>query len=103
MALTFELSGIIRTLLPFPVTVTVAGDLKDILPVFMSMSSCTRHPDSYKSDNKARSLMPLGVLGLGLSLIHISHDSYQINITSIDAEHDKSMREVYGLDKTLRE
>lgn len=61
----FELSGIIRTLLPFPVTVTVAGDLKDILPVFMSMSSCTRHPDSYKSDNKARSLMPLGVLGLG--------------------------------------
>ena len=33
----------------------------------------------------------------------IAHDSYQINITSIDAEHDKSMREVYGLDKTLRE
>ena len=27
----------------------------------------------------------------------------RINITSIDAEHDKSMREVYGLDKTLRE
>ena len=33
----------------------------------------------------------------------IAHDSYQINITSIDAEHDKSMREVYGLDKSLRE
>ena len=33
----------------------------------------------------------------------IAHDSYQINITSIDAEHDKSMREVYGLDKTLHE
>ena len=33
----------------------------------------------------------------------IAHDSYQINITSIDAEHDRSMREVYGLDKTLRE
>ena len=31
------------------------------------------------------------------------HDSYQINTTSIDAENDKSMREVYGLDKTLRE
>ena len=30
-------------------------------------------------------------------------DSYRINITSIDAEHDISMREVYGLDKTLRE
>lgn len=30
----------------------------------------------------------------------IAHDSYQINITSIDAKHDKSMREVYGLDKT---
>ena len=33
----------------------------------------------------------------------IAHDSYQINITSIDAEHDKSMREVYGLNKSLRE
>ena len=29
--------------------------------------------------------------------------SYRINIKSIDAEHDISMREVYGLDKTLRE
>ena len=33
----------------------------------------------------------------------IAHDSYRINITSIDAEHDISMREVYGLDKALRE
>lgn len=33
----------------------------------------------------------------------IAHDSYRINITSIDPEHDISMREVYGLDKTLRE
>ena len=33
----------------------------------------------------------------------IAHDSYRINITSIDAEHDISMREVYGLDNTLRE
>ena len=33
----------------------------------------------------------------------IAHDSYRINITSIDATHDISMREVYGLDKTLRE
>ncbi len=33
----------------------------------------------------------------------IAHDSYRIIITSIDAEHDISMREVYGLDKTLRE
>ena len=33
----------------------------------------------------------------------IAHDSYQINITSIDAEHDRSMREVYGLDKSLCE
>ena len=33
----------------------------------------------------------------------IAHDSYRINITSIDAAHDISMREVYGLDKTLRE
>lgn len=33
----------------------------------------------------------------------IAHDSYIINITSIDAAHDISMREVYGLEKTLRE
>ena len=33
----------------------------------------------------------------------IAHDSYRINITSIDAEHDRSMREVYGLDKALCE
>ena len=33
----------------------------------------------------------------------IAHDSYRINITSINAEHDISMREVYGLDKMLRE
>ena len=32
----------------------------------------------------------------------IAHDSYRINITGIDAEHDISMREVYGLDKALR-
>lgn len=33
----------------------------------------------------------------------IAHDSYRINITSIAPEHDRSMREVYGLDKALRE
>lgn len=33
----------------------------------------------------------------------IAHDSYMINITSIDPQNDKSMREVYGLDKELRE
>ena len=33
----------------------------------------------------------------------IAHDSYRINITRIDPEHDRSMREVYGLDKALRE
>ena len=33
----------------------------------------------------------------------ISSAVMTVNITSIDAEHDISMREVYGLDKTLRE
>ena len=33
----------------------------------------------------------------------IADDSYRINITSIDAAHDISMREVYGLAKELRE
>ena len=33
----------------------------------------------------------------------IAHDSYRINITSIDEAHDISMREVYGIDKNLRE
>ncbi len=33
----------------------------------------------------------------------IAHDSYRINITSVNPDHDISMREVYGLDKNLRE
>ena len=33
----------------------------------------------------------------------ISHDSYCIDITSINAKHDISMREFYGLGKTLRQ
>jgi DNA replication protein DnaC len=33
----------------------------------------------------------------------IAHDSYKVKITSIDKDHDISMREVYGLDKALRE
>lgn len=36
-------------------------------------------------------------------LDRIAHDSYSINITSIDPDHDISMREVYGLEKHLRE
>lgn len=36
-------------------------------------------------------------------LDRIAHDSYRINIKSIDPEHDISMREIYGLDKSLRE
>lgn len=48
-------------------------------------------------------ILPL-VLTLGSDpMKYLAHDSYRINITSIDAEHDISMREVYGLDKTLRE
>ncbi len=39
----------------------------------------------------------------GAIIDRIAHDSYRINIKSIDAEHDISMREVYGLDKTLCE
>ena len=31
----------------------------------------------------------------------IAHDSYMINVTSIDSQNDKSIREVYGLDKAL--
>ena len=33
----------------------------------------------------------------------IAHESYMINITSIDPKKDISMREVYGLDKSKRE
>lgn len=36
-------------------------------------------------------------------LDRIAYDSYRINIRGIDIEHDISMREVYGLDKSLRE
>lgn len=42
--------------------------------------------------------------GLADTIIdRIVHNSYRINITSINAAHDISMREVYGLDKTLHE
>ena len=37
------------------------------------------------------------------SLTVFAHDNYRINITSIDVEHDRLMREVYDLDKELRE
>ncbi len=36
-------------------------------------------------------------------LDRIVHDAYKINIESIDSSKDISMREVYGLDKTLSE
>lgn len=36
-------------------------------------------------------------------LDRIVHDAYMINIQSIDATKDFSMREIYGLDKNLRE
>ena len=36
-------------------------------------------------------------------LDRIAYDSYRINIRGIDIEHNISMREVYGLDKSLRE
>ncbi len=49
-------------------------------------------------------MTPIALSPLANAIIdRIAHDSYRINITSIDAEHDKSMREVYGLDKALRE
>ena len=34
-------------------------------------------------------------------LDRIVHNSYKIDITSLDPEHSISMREVYGLDKSL--
>ena len=36
-------------------------------------------------------------------LDRIVHDAYSINIVSLDPAKDISMREVYGLDKSLRE
>jgi hypothetical protein len=36
-------------------------------------------------------------------LDRIVHDAYTINIVGIDPAKDISMREVYGLDKALRE
>ncbi|WP_109709115.1 hypothetical protein [Faecalicatena contorta] len=36
-------------------------------------------------------------------LDRIVHDAYMINIQSIDVSKDVSMREIYGLDKSLRE
>ena len=60
-----ELKGIIRTLFPLPITVIVEGALNDISPGFTLISSCTLHPDSYKSDNNAKSRIPLCVAESG--------------------------------------
>ena len=59
IAIMFELSGITRTLPPFPITLMVGGTLSDISPCLTSISSCTLQPDSYKSDNNAKSRNPL--------------------------------------------
>ncbi len=58
---------------------------------------------SMNSKNGTISLVVVTVLWQMAIIDRIAHDSYRINITSIDAQHDISMREVYGLDKALRE
>jgi hypothetical protein len=49
------------------------------------------------------SLVAKQVFWLMQSLIELPMNSYQINITSIDPEHDRFMRKVYGLNKALCE
>ena len=73
-------------------------------------TKCVRLPDLLinleiaKSDGNYKKVMAKYASPLADAIIdRIAHGSYCINIKSIDAEHDISMREVYGLDKTLRE
>ena len=58
---------------------------------------------SMHSRNGMSSSTVVTVLWQMQSLTVFAHDSYRINITSIDVEHDRLMREVYDLDKELRE
>lgn len=57
----------------------------------------------YMEDCRANGEEPLMYSQFCWHIDRIAHDSYRINIKSIDNEHDISMREVYGLDKALRE
>ncbi len=57
-----------------------------------------------KFDPPEASIMDIAYALLADAILNrIAHDSYRINIKSIDTEHDISMREIYGLDKSLRE
>ena len=57
-----------------------------------------------RTDGTYRKVIAKYAIPLADAIIdRIAYDSYRVNITSIDAEHDISMREVYGLDKVLRE
>ena len=60
---------------------------------------CSQYERSEWSDQLGGAASPLS----DAIIDRIAHDSYTINITSIDPQKDISMREVYGLDKSLRE
>ena len=60
---------------------------------------CSQYVFEEWYDQLGRKASPLADAIIALT----AHDNYQINITSMDAEHDRSMREVYGLNKSLRE
>ncbi len=69
-------------------------------------------PDFYKKyvkqlgsnrPDKKSSVVKLYMPRIAFDLFRKGDVTYKGVITSIDADHDRSMREVYGLDKTLRE
>jgi len=58
---------------------------------------CSQYRDSGWYERLGGSNSPLSEAVLD----RIVHDAYRIDITSIDPEHGRSMREVYGLDQSL--
>jgi DNA replication protein DnaC len=62
---------------------------------YSSTIFCSQYQDTGWYEQLGGINSPLAVLD------RIVHDAYRIDITGIDPQHSVSMREIYGLDKTL--
>ena len=83
-------------------TETEQHDILELLHARRRKSStifCSQYHDSGWYDQLGGDDSPLAEAILD----RIKHDAYKINIIPTDPENYRSMREVYGLDKSLRE
>ena len=81
------------------------NERKDIFEILhrRRKKSSTIFCSQYKAEGWYEQLGGSGSPLADAILDRIVHDAYKINIESIDPSKDISMREVYGLDKSLSE